>query len=176
MLKEKVRELINNLILFQASLRGLFWKIFLKNCGKNLQIMHDCRILGPSNVKIGNFVYINHNTDIYGQGGVEIGNYVLVGPNTNILSVNHAYSDWKLPIGGQGITLKKVIIEDDVWICANVTVLPGVKIGRGSIIGANAVVTKNVAPYSMMGGVPAKLIKKRFNQKIIDKIKLRKMF
>lgn len=176
MIKEEIRKSANNFILFQATIRGLFWKIFLKSCGAKFQIMHNCRILGPGSVKIGNFVYINHNTDIYGQGEVDIGDYVLIGPNCNILSINHSYSDWTLPIGVQGITSKKVIIEEDVWICANVTVLPGVKIGKGSIIAANSVVSKNVPSYSIMGGVPAKLIKKRFGQKIIKKILFKKGF
>lgn len=132
--------------------------------------MHNCRILAPGGVSMGDHVYINHNTDIYGQGGVEIGSYVLVGPNSNILSVNHAFDDWTQPIASQGIATKKVVIEDDVWICANVTIIPGVKIGKGSIIGANALVAKDVEPYSIMGGVPAKLIKKRFTDKILKKL------
>lgn len=170
MIKEIIRNLANNIILAKASLRGKFWGIFLKSAGKDISIMHSCRILAPGGVSIGNHVYINHNTDIYGQGGVEIGNYVLIGPNSNILSVNHAFRDWTQPIASQGITTKKVRIEDDVWICANVTVIPGVKIGRGSIIGANALVAKDVEPYSIMGGVPAKLIKKRFPDKTIKKL------
>lgn len=170
MLKETIRNLANNFILSQARLRGKFWSLFLHSAGQNLQIMHNCRILAPGTVTIGNNVYINHNTDIYGQGGVEIGDHVLVGPNTNILSVNHAFDDWTQPISTQGISTKKVIIEDDVWLCANVTVIPGVRIGKGSIIGANALVAKDVEPYSIMGGVPAKLIKKRFPEKILKKL------
>jgi len=170
MLKEIIRNLANNIILTQATSRGLFWSIFLASAGKGIRIMHGCRILAPGNVKIGKNVYINHNTDIYGQGGVEIGDYVLIGPNTNILSVNHAFSDWTKPITEQGITIKKVTIEEDVWICANVTVIPGVTIGKGSIIGANALVAKDVEPYSIMGGVPAKLIKKRFPDKILKNL------
>ena len=73
------------------------------------------------------------------------------------------FKDWGKPIRFQAFESGPVIIEDDVWLGANVVVLPNVKIGKGAIIGANAVVTKNVAPYSIMGGVPAKFIKYRFS-------------
>jgi len=138
--------------------------------------MNDCRLLSPGTISVGRNVYINHNSDIYGQGGVDIGNDVLIGPNTNILSVNHAFSDWKKPINTQGIVTKKVVIEDDIWICANVTILPGVTIGKGSIIGANALVAKSVKPYSIMGGVPAKLIRKRFDSQTMRKIPFKKIY
>ena len=61
----------------------------------------------------------------------------------------------------QGSAYKNIVVEDDVWIGSRVTILPGVKIGKGSVIAAGAIVTKDVLPYSIMGGIPAKIIKMR---------------
>ena len=94
-------------------------------------------------------------------GGVEIGKYVQVGPNTVIHSANHNFDDIDLPICKQGHTPKKVKIEDDVWIAAGCIILPGVTIGKGAVIAAGAVVTKDVEPYSVVAGAPAKKIKDR---------------
>lgn len=152
-----------------AGVRAVFWKIFVKEMGCNVMILGGCSLQSPSGIELGNNIIINHNTTIAGHGGLIIGDYVQIGPNCNILTASHGYSEWKIPIRNQPIIRKKVIIEDDVWIGANVVVLPGVKIGRGSIVGANAVVTKNVEPFTIVGGVPAKKIKDRFRQDIKKK-------
>lgn len=94
---------------------------------------------------------------------MEIGDYVLIGPNCQIITANHKHSAWDVPISLQWIEESPVKICDDVWLSANVVVLPGVTIGRGAIIGAGAVVTKDVPPFAIMGGVPAKLIRYRFD-------------
>lgn len=163
-MNELIRRFVNYLILFDASLRARLYGLFTKEMGKNARIMHGVRILNPSNVFIGNYFYINHNSDMYGQGGITIGNYVMIGPNCNLMSVNHAYKNWKKPMYYQGISTAPIIIEDDVWIAANVTVLPGVTIHKGAIIGANSVVTKDVEAFSIVGGTPAKFIKYRFSK------------
>ncbi len=98
---------------------------------------------------------------VYGQGGVKIGNYVRITAHTIIVAPQHIFKRRDIPICEQGIESKGIIIEDDVWIGAHCTILDGVKIGKGAIIAAGAVVTKDVAPYSTVGGVPAKLIKVR---------------
>ena len=132
--------------------------------GKHVQFMHGVRILDPRNVSIGGDTYINHATDIYGQGRVTIGKYVLIGQNCNIMSVNHAFTDWKKPIRFQGISTGPIVIEDDVWIGGNVTILPNVTVHRGAIVGANSVVTKDVEAFSIVGGTPAKFLKYRFSE------------
>jgi len=159
---QKIRIIANYIILQRATLRARFYGLFIKKMGKHVQLMHGVRILDPQRVSIDDFTYINHNTDIYGQGNVTIGKYVLIGQNCNIMSVKHAFSDIKKPIALQGITTGPIKIEDDVWIGANVTILPNVVIHKGAIVGANAVVTKDVEANSIVGGVPARFIRYRF--------------
>ena len=164
----KLLQKIYNFVLFKiARIRAVFWGLFTKKMGEGVYFFKDVRIGSPSGVEISSFVNVNYGSSIGGDGGVEIGNYVLIGPRCQILSANHEYSDWKKPNSCQGIRKGKIIIEDDVWIGANVVVLPNVKIGRGAIVGANSVVTKNIAPYAIVGGVPAKFIKYRFDEKLI---------
>jgi acetyltransferase-like isoleucine patch superfamily enzyme len=148
-----------------ASLRALFWSFFLKGIGKNVSIMSNVTFMSPQKIEIGNHVLINTGTKIGGQNGIKIGDYVLIGYNVNLVSENHAYSNPLQPIKNQGYYGGPIVLEDDVWIGANSVILPSVKIGRGAIIGANAVVTKNVAPFSIVGGIPAKKIKDRFGKK-----------
>jgi acetyltransferase-like isoleucine patch superfamily enzyme len=127
--------------------------------------MSNVTLMSPHNIEIGNHVLINTDTKIGGQNGIHIGNYVLIGYNVNLVSENHAFSNPTKPIKHQGYFGGKITIEDDVWIGANAVILPSVTIGRGAIIGANAVVTKNVKPFTIVGGIPAKKIKNRFNAK-----------
>ncbi|MCB0760355.1 MAG: CatB-related O-acetyltransferase [Flavobacteriales bacterium] len=116
-------------------------------------------IAGPGKVKIGVGCQINENVFI--QAAV-IGNHCMVAPGTVLLSKNHEHTNAQIPMSLQGETEEQpVVLEDDVWLGRNVIVMPGVRIGRGSIAAAGAVVTKDVEPYSIVGGVPAKVIKKR---------------
>lgn len=110
-------------------------------------------------IKIGTGCRINE--DVYIES-VVIGNDVLLAPNVCILSRMHEFKNINIPIALQGYRQeKKVTIGNDVWIGRNAIILPGVKIGDGAIVGAGAVVTKDVDKYSIVGGSPAKLIKTR---------------
>jgi acetyltransferase-like isoleucine patch superfamily enzyme len=118
-------------------------------------------------ISIGNKTSINHSTVINGQGGVTIGNCVMVAAFVAMFAANHNFDDPALPILEQGTTTKGGIrIEDDVWIGTHAVILDGVVIGRGSVIGAGAVVTKNVPPYSVMMGVPAKRVRSRLSSRV----------
>jgi acetyltransferase-like isoleucine patch superfamily enzyme len=108
-----------------------------------------------SNSNIGHFAYIGCS------GYIEIGNNVMISPRVSMYSENHNYVDLDVPMKEQGVTRESIIIEDDCWIASNSIILAGVKIGHGSIIAAGSVVTKDVAPMSIMGGNPAKLIRSR---------------
>lgn len=143
------------------ALRVSFYRFFIKKIGKNVVINHDCKLLFMQGIEIGNNVFINFDTTIDGQGGVIIGDDVTIGPDCNIWSTNHIFSEAKRPINQQGHATKKVIIENDVWIGAAVILLPGVTVGRGSIIGAGSVVTKNIPEYSIAVGNPARTRKRR---------------
>lgn len=110
---------------------------------------------------IGNNVGIAQNCFIQVRGKVIIGNNVIFGPNVSIFSENHIYNDPNLPISVQGETRKGVRIEDGVWLGTRVVILDGVTVGKNSIVAAGSVVNKDIAPYSIVGGVPAQFIKYR---------------
>lgn len=117
-----------------------------------------------SSLKIGNNVGINHYCFIGVRGDIEIGDNVIFGPRVNIFSENHNYNKIDVPIKNQGVTKDNTTIGNDVWIGANVSIMSGVNVGTGCVIAAGAVVTKDIPSYSIVGGVPAKIIKSRKNR------------
>lgn len=112
-------------------------------------------------VEIGNDCSVNAYSVLYGGGGLKIGNGVRIASHTVIVPSNHDFSDLEKPIKDQGLTFKGIVVEDDVWIGAGVKILDGVVICSGSVIGAGAVVTKSTQPFSVVAGVPAKIIRSR---------------
>lgn len=138
------------------------------NVGNNVTIKDGCiiegygvmRNLGKS-LTIGNNVGISQNCFIAIRGNITIGNDTIIGPNVSIFSENHITDSLEIPIVKQGERRADVNIGDGVWIGTRVIILSGVTIGKGAIIAAGAVVTKDVAPYTIVGGVPAKLIRAR---------------
>ena len=118
---------------------------------------------GSGNIIIGNYVYLNSGCVLYSGNGIKIGNNVLVGPNCNIVPVNHNFDSKEIPIRLQGFKPSKggIVIEDDVWLGAGVTVLDGAIIKKGCIIAANSVVSGVLEPFSVYGGNPIRLIKAR---------------
>ncbi|WP_087492270.1 acyltransferase [Winogradskyella sp. PC-19] len=128
--------------------------------GKNSSISPNVRITGK--FQMGNNSSIAQNCTISGsESGIIIGDDVMVAPNCVLVAFNHGYGDIDTPMVKQKNIEKKIVVEDNVWISANCTISAGVKIGKGSIIAANSFVNKDVATYSIVGGVPAKLIKSR---------------
>lgn len=116
---------------------------------------------GP--LKIGNNVLVNVGCDLTAFRGapIQIGNDVLLAPRVVILSSMHQYRERQQLIREQGMQCGSVIVEDDVWIGTSAVILPGVHIGKGAVIGANAVVSGDVEPYTVVGGVPARKIGER---------------
>ena len=111
-------------------------------------------------LSIGNYTFINMGCH-FGcpkPGRIIIGDYVQIGPRCLFTIVNHSLTVNEY--GTHPVTIEDIVIENYVWIAANVTILPGVTIGEGSVIAAGAVVTKNVEPYTLVGGVPARVIKR----------------
>lgn len=98
---------------------------------------------------------------LHGGGGITIGDNCLLGPYVSIYSENHVFANPNVPIRLQGEERKPVVIGNDVWVGSGSTILAGVEIGSGAVIAAGSVVTRNVPPYHIVGGVPAKIIKKR---------------
>ena len=134
--------------------------------GSNTIVMHGAvlhvynfREMPHSGIKIGKDSLIGEYSVIRGQGGVEIGNRVYTSPFTQIIAVNHVFDDPDRPFLDQGITAEGIVIEDDVWLGAGVIITDGVRVGKGAVVAAGAVVTKNVPPHTVVGGVPAKPIK-----------------
>ncbi|QMU27706.1 acyltransferase [Adhaeribacter radiodurans] len=92
-------------------------------------------------------------------GPVAIGNYVILAQNVVISGLNHGYEDITIPIDLQQCTTKAITIEDECWVGANVVITAGVRLGKHSVVAAGSVVTKNVPPYSIVAGNPARVIK-----------------
>lgn len=141
-----------------AKLRAFVARRFLKKCGKPVSIGLGSRI--HRNTELGNNSGIGRNCEL--TNGVVIGDNVMMGPNVYIITQNHKTDRTDIPMNRQGYTeIKPVVIEDDVWICANSSIMPGVRVGKGAIIAAGAVVTKDVEPYTVVAGIPAKIVKRR---------------
>lgn len=158
----------------------------MKSCGKNVYIRPSkSDFKGLWNLSIGDGSSIPKGSTFYCTGArLTIGKKVIFGPNPTIITGDHRIdvigkyimdSNEKLPENDA-----PVVIEDDVWCGANVTILKGVTIGRGSVVAAGAVVTKSCPPYSIIGGVPAKVLKMRFtaeeikeHEKLLDISKLK---
>lgn len=141
--------------------RNTFYMLTLPRCGSQLCVFPDVVMYYPANFTIGEDVFINRGSQLSAPAPVHIGSKVLIGPCVIINSGNHRYADPDAYIRDQGHELAPITIQDDVWLGAHVTVLPGVTVGRGAVVAAGAVVTRDVEPYTVVAGVPARAIKLR---------------
>ena len=112
-------------------------------------------------LRVGNHSNIGPYCYIGCSGYIEIGDNVLMGPRVSMSAENHNFDRLDVPIRHQGVTRQSIVIEDDCWIGSHSVILAGVRVGKGSIIAAGAVVTESIPAYSIVGGVPARIIKKR---------------
>lgn len=117
--------------------------------------------LDKTTIHIDEDTFIAPGVCIGGPGGITIGKNCLISAYSAIVANNHRFTDIRKPIKYQGVTSKGITIEDDCWLGHGVVVLDGVTIGKGSVIGAGAVVTKDIPPFSVAVGTPAKVIKNR---------------
>ncbi len=148
----------SNIKIFQKQIRAFCARLMLKKCGKNVNIEKGAEF--SRHVIVDDYSGIGINAKIGGK--CTIGKYVMMAPNCTIYSRNHEFSDLTKPMMEQGYSEpKEVVIGDDVWIGGNVTIMPGVKIGSHSIIGACSVVTKDVPEYAIVAGNPAQVKKYR---------------
>lgn len=141
-----------------------FLKIMGSRIGKRVVFYPGIKIMPMNNLVLDDDVDLAWGVIITTSGGVSIGKRVLIGYNTQIISGNHRIGFQDEKIFNSGHELKPIKIEQDSWIGANVTILPGVIIGEGAVVGAGSVVTKNIPPFHVVGGVPAKTIKIRSNR------------
>ena len=122
--------------------------------------VYNFRDLPNAGIHIGRGSLIGEHNIIRGQGGVTIGNGVYTSPLVQIIAVNHIFDDPTRPIIEQGITAQGVVIEDDVWIGAGAIITDGVRVGKGAVVAAGAVVTKDVPEHTVVGGVPARVLRR----------------
>ena len=111
--------------------------------------------------EIGDNSYIGPNAVMGAGGPIVIGRHVQIGPNVTVTAEDHVFSDPEKHIDEQGVIHKGIYIEDDCWIGGGAIILDGVRIGHGSVIGAGAVVTRDIPPYSIAFGVPARVVRTR---------------
>jgi len=162
---------------------GTFAPEEFKKIGQNVILEHGVLIFHPENIELGNNIYIGHQTILKGYykgdfsigdgtwigqqcflhsaGSIKIGKNVGIGPGVKIITSIHHESGIEIPILNSPLEFKGVFIDDDSDIGIGSIILPGVTIGKGAIVGAGAVVTKNVAPYDVVAGNPAKTIRSR---------------
>lgn len=142
----------------QKQIRAFCGKLILTRCGKCVNIEKGAEL--SSSVELGDYSGIGIRARIGGR--TIIGKHVMMGPDVSIYVRNHMYDRTDIPMDQQGFSDERpVIIDDDVWIGARVIILPGVHIGTGAVIGAGAVVTKDVPDYAVVGGNPARILKMR---------------
>ena len=182
-------QIVRLFIFFNLKLRYLFWKAVLKinggSVGKNVKIYEDVKLalrrgspidIGNNvsiekgvvistsekgRIFIGNNVYLGEYSVLTSNEEIEIGDNVLISPHNDIVDFNHIYQDPTKPVNEQGVIAKKITIEEDVWIGSGCKILMGVTIGKGAVVGAGSIVTKDVSPCHVVVGNPAKTIKVR---------------
>lgn len=141
--------------------RYILVKILAKDCGDNVFIAPQVYLLNINNISFGNNVSIHTMCYLDGFGGIKIGNDVSIAEKSSLISFEHNYTNLDIPIKDQGVTGKEINICDNVWIGSNSKILSGVTINSGSIVGAGAVVTKDISNNVIVGGCPAIIIKER---------------
>lgn len=143
-------------------LRGWYYSGLMAHAGSNLRVAEQVMINSPAHVSVGDNCYIGTGAQFYPWNApITIGSNVLIAAGVRMITRKHGFANMSHPMARQGYTNAPIVIEDDVWIGFGAVILPGVTVGRGSIVGSNAVVTRSVEPYSIVGGVPARLIRRR---------------
>lgn len=163
---KKINLMLLNFFKMTQGYKGLLLRyVFLKNtakyCGENISLHPGVYLLCPEKIELGNNVSIHPMCYIDATGGINIGNDVSIAHSVTIMSTEHVFTDINIPIKDQGVSFHLTIIKDNVWIGAKSTILAGTVINSGSIIAAGAVVKNDVDENTVVGGIPAKIIKKR---------------
>ena len=151
----KITMEINNKYHTEEEIVELFSKLTGKKVDSSFRLFPPIYTDCGKNITVGKNVFINACCKFQDQGGIRIGCDCLIGHNATLCTINHNLD----PDHRGDMTFKPIVIEDKVWLGANVTILPGVTIGEGAIVAAGAVVTKDVAPRTVVGGVPAREIR-----------------
>ncbi len=144
-------------------LRRFALRHIIENCGQNIVVKQDCYFGKGERLQVGDRSQLGHNARIDQQ--VTIGADVVMGPDVVIMTNHHAFDDLSKPVNQQGkLPVKPVVIGNDVWIGTRSIIMPGVQVGDQAVIGAGAVVTKDVPTRAIVGGNPARIIRYRGEQ------------
>lgn len=138
-------------------IRNLCYRILLKKTGLNCNIADAVTIINPERLSLGTRVSIHEYTYIQANGDITIGDHVAIANNCTLIASTHNFQRNDIPIKLQGSTSLPIVIDDDVWIGSKVTVLGGVHIGKGAVIGAGAVVTRDIPAFAVAFGVPCRV-------------------
>lgn len=142
-------------------LKRLILRLYGAQVGRNPTIYSGVWIRPIKGLHLGDNVSIGKDVIITTAGTVTVGHNVMIGHGSKIISANHVIPPGRGQIRFAGHEAKPVVIEDDVWIAAQVVILPGVRIGEGAVVAAGAVVTRDVPPFTIVGGVPARILRHR---------------
>ncbi len=136
--------------------------------GDDVWLSRGCYVIAyrDATVQIDDRAYIGHRCLFYGHGGIQIGQDALLANDVQLICGNHTFSRRDLPIRAQPTIERPIVIEEDVWLGSSVIVLGGVTVGRGSVVGAGAVVTQDLPPYSIARGVPARVVGSRSDEQL----------
>jgi acetyltransferase-like isoleucine patch superfamily enzyme len=131
--------------------------------GENVYVGHYAILKGyyKNELRIGDGTWIGQQCFFHAAGGLTIGNNVGIGPGVKIITSVHEEAGRSIAVLHSPVTFAAVVIEDDVDLGVNSVILPGVTVGKGAIVGAGAVVNKDVPPYTIVAGVPAKILRER---------------
>lgn len=163
-LGNRIVEIIHSIYpLSYSKIKLIFIKRKFKKFGKGSTIIFPSIFWGHNMISIGDYTDIGAFVNIWGNAGLSIGNRVLIASHVVINTLTHDYN--YDPIKFAPSISKEIIIEDDVWIGAHAVIMPGITIGKGAVVGAGSIVTKDVPPYAIVMGVPAKIFKFRTNIK-----------
>ena len=152
---ETAQELATVSIRDQKRVHDLMRKILGKELPESTTVLPQLYIDYGKPVTIGKGCFIQQGCTFFGRGGITVGNDVFIGPKANLITINHDVN----PDNRSATYGRPIVIEDKVWIGINSTILPGVRIGYGAIVGAGSVVTKDVPAMTVVAGNPARIIK-----------------
>jgi maltose O-acetyltransferase len=132
----------------------------LDQCGRSVNVEHGAWFGSGRGIRLGDRSDLGMDSLVI--GALTVGRDVMMGPRCILLASSHAFASVDVPMNSQGfVDDRPIVIEDDVWVGAGTIVLPGVRIGTGSIVGAGSVVTKDVPPWAVVAGNPARVVRSR---------------
>jgi acetyltransferase-like isoleucine patch superfamily enzyme len=135
------------------------------SCGSVVAVYPSVHIVNPGGLSLGHHVSVHQMTYLECAGGLAIGSHVSIAHGVSLVTVDHDYRNLAVPMHDSPVRMRPIVIQDDVWIGSGARVLGGVTVGSGAVVAAGAVVTRDVEPFSIVGGVPARPLGNRKTMK-----------